>query len=38
MNNNQHIPSLLVGKGKLELATYSVPDIPNYQGNQGKLI
>lgn len=33
MNSNQHIPSLLVGKGRVEQATYCAPGIPNYQGN-----
>ena len=33
MNSNQHIPSLLVGKGRVEQATYWAPGIPNYQGN-----
>ena len=31
--SSQHIPSLLVGKGKVEQATYLEPIIPNYQGN-----
>ncbi|MBM0744187.1 ATP-binding protein [Phormidium sp. CLA17] len=33
MSSNQHIPSLLVGKGRVEQATYLDPVIPNYQGN-----
>jgi hypothetical protein len=33
MNSSQHIPSLLVGKGRVEQATYLDPVIPNYQGN-----
>ncbi|HEY9299032.1 MAG TPA: hypothetical protein VIQ31_22295 [Phormidium sp.] len=33
MNNNQHIPSILVGKGRIEQATYQDSEIPNYQGN-----
>ncbi|MBW4522820.1 MAG: ATP-binding protein [Scytolyngbya sp. HA4215-MV1] len=31
--SSQHIPSLLVGKGRVEQATYLVPVIPTYQGN-----
>jgi len=31
--SSQHIPSLLVGKGPVEQATYLDPIIPNYQGN-----
>ncbi|XHX76327.1 MAG: ATP-binding protein [Stenomitos frigidus ULC029] len=31
--SSQHIPSLLVGKGRVEQATYLDPVIPNYQGN-----
>ncbi|MBM0744523.1 ATP-binding protein [Phormidium sp. CLA17] len=33
MSNSQHIPSLLVNKGRVEHATYLDPIIPNYQGN-----
>ena len=33
MSNSQHIPSLLVNKGRVEQATYLDPVIPNYQGN-----
>jgi hypothetical protein len=33
MMSSQHIPSLLVGKGRVEQATYLDPVIPNYQGN-----
>jgi hypothetical protein len=31
--SSQHIPSLFVGKGRVEQATYLDPIIPNYQGN-----
>ncbi|MCY7274849.1 MAG: ATP-binding protein [Phormidesmis sp. CAN_BIN44] len=33
MSSSQHIPSFLVGKGRVEQATYLDSVIPNYQGN-----
>jgi len=33
MNSNPHVPSLLVGRGRVEQANYHDSEIPNYQGN-----
>jgi hypothetical protein len=33
MSSNQHIPSLLVGRGRVEQATYLDPVIPSYRDN-----
>lgn len=33
MKSNQHIPSILVGKGRIEQATYRDPELPNYRDN-----